>query len=125
MVKRGKSAQDRAASHAPEFKGLRPFFVPYAVVVFFVVFSALFNDVVWLPPERVRIGNSQAVIAYEISRNDDRVLLLLDETRRVRSVSPDRIASQQPCRLTGLVNSSFSLWVIMSGEAEPGSPVCP
>lgn len=95
-----------------------------SAVYFLFILVQVFNDAVWLPAEHVRIDGSPTAVAYEISRNDERVLLLFDETRRVRSVTPDQIKFQQPCRLTRLANSSPSLWDIVAGRPTPGSPRC-
>jgi hypothetical protein len=88
------------------------------------VAATIFNDVVWLPSERVQLYGQSSVVAYEISRSEGRVLLLLDETRQVVAVPEDQIRYQQPCRLSNLLNSEPSLWDLATHAPGPRTLVC-
>jgi hypothetical protein len=120
-----RGSGERTSHRAPSIVGRRISSSIFALVAFVPILTVLFNDVAWLPPDRLQVVRQEAVTAYEISRNDERVLFLFDETRQVEAVKPDQIVSQQPCRLTGLLNSRASLWSLVTDETPPRTPPCP
>jgi hypothetical protein len=99
-------------------------FTVWTAIAFIPLLALVFNDVVWLPPERVAISGADPIVAYEITRNDDRVLFLLEATRQVRAVPPDAVTTQQPCRLTTLLNSRPSIYALLNGEDRPRTRAC-
>ena len=71
----------------------------------------VFSDAVWLPPERlVRRGQPEAVVVYEVSSSDRRILYLHESDRTIFAVAPEDVTEQQPCRLLGYINSEPSLY---------------
>lgn len=123
QARRRDSAQGAKRSTTKKLSLRLAYFI-WTFAAFVPVIGAVLNDVAWLPPERLKIDHERPFVAYEISRNDDRVLLLLHDTRRVKSVNPDDIASQQPCRLTELINSGPSVWALVFEEGAPATPAC-
>jgi hypothetical protein len=113
----------RRAAAMPDWLAL-PVLVVIASYILSPVFLTLFNDSVWLPPERLRLEGRPAVTAYEIGSNDRRVLFLLEDTRAVVAVVPDDIVDQQPCRLERYVNSRPSLYDRWRGAPPPATAPC-